>query len=78
MPSSPPATWSPPWPGRRSGAGATGPARTFVPLVSAGEDGDTVRVPFDKALVEGAPSLPADRELSEEQEGELYRHYGVP
>jgi hypothetical protein len=59
-------------------AGATGPARTFVPLVSAGEEGDTVRVPFDKALVEGAPSLPADRELSEEQEGELYRHYGVP
>jgi hypothetical protein len=59
-------------------AGATGPARTFVPLVSAGEEGDTVRVPFDKALVEGAPAMPADRELSEDQEGELYRHYGVP
>src|SRR4029453_13151718 len=27
---------------------------------------------------EGAPSMPADRELSEDQEGELYRHYGVP
>jgi hypothetical protein len=22
--------------------------------------------------------MPADRELSEDQEGELYRHYGVP
>jgi hypothetical protein len=58
--------------------GATGPARTFVPLVSADEEGDTVRVPFDRTLVEGAPSMPADQELSEEQEGELYRHYGVP
>ena len=59
-------------------AGATGPAPTFVPLVSANEEGDTVRVPFAKALVERAPSMPADRELSEEQERELYRHYGVP
>ena len=59
-------------------AGATGPAPTFVPLVSAGEEGDTVRVPFAKTLVEGAPAMAADRELSEDQEGELYRHYGVP
>jgi hypothetical protein len=59
-------------------AGTAGPAPTFVPLVSASEEGDTIRVPFDKALVEEAPSLPADRELSEDQEGELYRHYGVP
>jgi len=59
-------------------AGGPGPARTFVPLVSAGEEGDTIRVPFAKTLVEGAPSMPADRELSEDQEGELYRHYGVP
>jgi hypothetical protein len=59
-------------------AAAPGPARTFVPLVSASEEGDTIRVPFAKALVEGAPAMPADQELSEEQEGELYRHYGVP
>jgi hypothetical protein len=59
-------------------AGAAGPAPTFVPLVSASEEGDTVRVPFDKTLVEGAPSVAAGRELSEDQEGELYRHYGVP
>jgi hypothetical protein len=58
-------------------AGA-GPARTFVPLVSASEEGDTIRVGFAKTLVEGAPSMPADRELSEDQEGELYHHYGVP
>jgi hypothetical protein len=59
-------------------AGGPGPARTFVPLISAGEEGDTVRVPFAKILVAGAPSMPADQELSEDQEGELYRHYGVP
>jgi hypothetical protein len=59
-------------------AGATGPARTFVPLVSADEEGDTVLVRFARILVEGAPSMPADQELSEDQEGELYRHYGVP
>jgi hypothetical protein len=59
-------------------AGAVGPAATFVPLVSASEEGDTVRVPFAKTLVEGAPSVPAERELSEDQEGELYGHYGVP
>jgi hypothetical protein len=59
-------------------AAATGPTRTFIPLVSAGEEGDTVRVPFDKTLIEGAPAMAADRELSEDQEGELYRHYGVP
>ena len=58
--------------------GATGPDRTFVPLVSAGEEGDTVRVLFAKTLVDGAPAMAADRELSEEQERELYRHYGVP
>ena len=58
--------------------GATGPDRTFVPLVSAGEEGDTVRVLFAKSLVEGAPAMAADRELSEEQERELYRPPGVP
>jgi hypothetical protein len=59
-------------------AGEPGPARTFVPLVSASEEGDTVRVPFARILVEEAPRMAADQELSEDQEQELYRHYGVP
>jgi hypothetical protein len=59
-------------------AGASSRSRTYVPLVGANEEGDTVRVPFAKTLIEGAPRMPADRELSEDQEGELYRHYGVP
>ena len=61
------ATEQPEWALLEAGTG--GPARTFVPLVSAGEEGDTIRVPFDKALVEGAPSMPADRELSEDRGG---------
>jgi hypothetical protein len=59
-------------------ADAAGPARTFVPLVSAREEGDSIRVPFSKALVEAAPGVAAGQELSEDQEQELYRHYGVP
>jgi hypothetical protein len=71
------ATGQPEW-ALLEAAAAAGRAPTFVPLVGASEEGDSVRVPFDKALVEGAPSVPADRELSEDEEGELYRHYGVP
>src|SRR4030095_2519078 len=59
-------------------AGTAGPARTFVLLVSASEEGDTIRVPFDKALAGGRPALPAEGQLPEDGEGELYRHYGVP
>ena len=53
-------------------------APTFVPLISAIDEGDTVRTPFEKTLVEGAPSVPAGRDISEDQEEELYRHYGIP
>ncbi|HEY4789950.1 MAG TPA: PRC-barrel domain-containing protein, partial [Actinomycetes bacterium] len=59
-------------------AGASSPSRTFVPLVNANEEGDSVRVPFANTLIKGAPGMAADRELSEDQEQELYRHYGVP
>jgi hypothetical protein len=70
------ATGQPEW-ALLEAAAAAGRAPTFVPLVGASDEGDAVRVPFDKALVDGAPSVPADRELSEDEEGELYRHYGA-
>jgi hypothetical protein len=70
------ATGQPEW--ARLEAGAARPAPALVPLVGAREEGDTVRVPFAKTLVERAPSVPAGRELSEDQEEELYHHYGVP
>ena len=59
-------------------AGTAGPAPTFVPLVSASEEGDTIRVPFDKTLVGGAPSVPADQELSEDQEASCTATTGSP
>jgi hypothetical protein len=58
-------------------AGVAGPGATFVPLVNATEEGETVRTPFDRALFERAPSVPAGPEITEDQEAELYRHYGV-
>jgi hypothetical protein len=70
------ATEQPEWALLEASTARSGP--TFVPLVSASEEGDSVRVPFDKTLVERTPSVPAGRELSKDQEEELYRHYGVP
>jgi hypothetical protein len=70
------ATDQPEWALLAAGAAAAEP--TFVPLIRATEEGDTIRTPFEKALVERAPPVPAGREISEDQEEELYRHYGVP
>jgi hypothetical protein len=58
-------------------AGVAGPGATFVPLVNATEEGEIVRTPFDRALFERAPSVPVGPEITEDQEAELYRHYGV-
>jgi uncharacterized protein (TIGR02271 family) len=49
----------------------------FVPLAQAQDMGDSVQVPYDKQLVKDAPSMQADRQLSQDQEAELYRHYGL-
>jgi uncharacterized protein (TIGR02271 family) len=58
----------------------TGPAGTkaiFVPLSQAQGTGDTVQVPYEKAQVKDAPGMPADGQLSHDEEAELYRHYGL-
>src|SRR3954465_2932855 len=57
--------------------GLFGTKSTFVPLRDATEDGGSVRVPYEKAQVKGAPSIDPDGELSQQQESELYRHYGL-
>src|SRR4051794_15427039 len=48
---------------------------SFVPLAEASLDGDVVTVPYDKAKVKDAPHAEADGELSQQEEGQLYRHY---
>jgi len=50
---------------------------TFVPLAQAQDAGDSVQVPYDKQQVKDAPSMAADGQLSQDEEAELYRHYGL-
>ena len=57
--------------------GLFGGRGTFVPLTGAQPEGDAVRVAFEKEQVKGAPSIEPDGELSQEQEAELYRFYGL-
>jgi uncharacterized protein (TIGR02271 family) len=49
----------------------------FVPLAQAQDTGDSVQVPYDKDQVTSAPTMRADGSLSQEDEAELYRHYGL-
>jgi uncharacterized protein (TIGR02271 family) len=50
---------------------------SFVPLAEASLDGDVVTVPYDKARIKDAPHAEADGQLSQQEEGQLYRHYGL-
>jgi uncharacterized protein (TIGR02271 family) len=57
--------------------GLFGTKSTFVPLTQATQTGDEVRVPYDKRLVKDAPRVDADQHLSEAEEQQLWRHYGL-
>src|SRR3954453_8583024 len=57
--------------------GLFGTKSTFVPLRDATDDGGSLRVPYEKAQVKDAPKIDPDGELSQDQEAELYRHYGL-
>jgi uncharacterized protein (TIGR02271 family) len=57
--------------------GLFGSKQSFVPIGGASRDGDGVRVLFDKATVKDAPKVDPDGRLSEREEQELYRHYGL-
>lgn len=58
--------------------GLFGSRSTFVPLAGAttSESGDDLVLPYDKGQVKDAPNIDADGTLTEEEERELYRHYG--
>jgi uncharacterized protein (TIGR02271 family) len=49
----------------------------FVPLAQAQDTGDSVQVPYDKQQVIDAPTMEANGSLSQDEEAELYRHYGL-
>ena len=57
--------------------GLFGSKQSFVPISGAGREDDAVIVPFDKATVRDAPKVDPDGRLSESEEQELYRHYGI-
>jgi uncharacterized protein (TIGR02271 family) len=57
--------------------GLFGSKSTFVPLRDATESDGTLTVPFDKATVKDAPKMDPDGQLSQSEEAELYRYYGL-
>ena len=57
--------------------GLFGTKSSFVPLTQATLTGDDVRVPYDKQLVKDAPRVDPDQHLSEAEERQLWRHYGL-
>ena len=57
--------------------GLFGTRSTFVPLAQANPAGDDVQVPYQKQLIKDAPGVEADQHLSEAEEQQLWRHYGL-
>jgi uncharacterized protein (TIGR02271 family) len=57
--------------------GLFGTKSSFVPLAQATSSGDQVQVPFEKQLVKDAPRVDPDQHLSEAEEQQLWRHYGL-
>jgi uncharacterized protein (TIGR02271 family) len=70
------ATGNPEWVTVSTGLFGTG--ESFVPLNRATLRGDRIVVPYDKAMVKGAPRVDdAHGHVSESEEAELYRYYGL-
>jgi uncharacterized protein (TIGR02271 family) len=70
------ATGNPEWVTVATGLFGTG--ESFIPLNQATIRGDEIVVPYDKSTVKGAPRVEdANGHLSESEEAELYRYYGL-
>ncbi|WP_432495682.1 DUF2382 domain-containing protein [Kineococcus gypseus] len=50
---------------------------SLIPLAQASVSGDRLTVPFEKAKVKDAPHHDPGHELSESDEDDLYRYYGI-
>ncbi len=57
--------------------GLFGTKSSFVPLAGASLEGEDLIAQVDAAQVKDAPKMDPDDELSESDEAELFRHYGV-
>ena len=60
--------------------GTAGAAVTtrLVPVARAVECGNELRVPYDRAFIEGAPGMDPGGRLWPQEEAELYAYYGLP
>ncbi len=57
--------------------GMFGSKQSFVPLQGANATGDGITVRWQKAQIKDAPNAEPDGDLSQDEEAELYRHYGL-
>ena len=57
--------------------GLFGRKQSLIPLSEARLEGDDLQVPFDQEQVKEAPALDPDEQLSQEEERQLYSHYGI-
>jgi PRC-barrel domain/Domain of unknown function (DUF2382) len=57
--------------------GLFGMRSSFVPLADTREVGDELQVPHRRLQVKEAPNIEPDGQLSQAEEAELYRHYGL-
>ncbi|MBW3654311.1 MAG: PRC-barrel domain-containing protein, partial [Actinobacteria bacterium] len=58
--------------------GLFGSNSSFVPLAGASPQGEDVQVQVDKDQVKNAPNVAPEGELSQDEEAQLFEHYGVP
>jgi uncharacterized protein (TIGR02271 family) len=57
--------------------GLFGSKSSFVPIAGAAPEGEDVVAQVEAEQVKDAPKMDPDGDLSEEQEAELFRHYGI-
>src|SRR3712207_2012769 len=57
--------------------GLFGSKSSFVPLAGASPRGDDVVANVEAQQVKDAPKMAPDENLSEHEEAELFRHYGI-
>jgi uncharacterized protein (TIGR02271 family) len=57
--------------------GFFGSNESFIPVEEASLSDDGITVPFDKDKVKNAPNIASDAHISETEEEEIYRYYGL-
>jgi sporulation protein YlmC with PRC-barrel domain len=50
----------------------------LVPVAEAVEHGNELRVPYDRAVVQGAPGMEPGGRLWPQEEADLYAYWGLP